>query len=86
VRRDIAAGCDLVLLNKFGKLEAVNSGLAEAFRAAIEADVPVLTSLSPASEAAWQTFATPLFVTLNADPGEIDAWWRSVRSPVRVAV
>jgi glutathione S-transferase len=30
VQRDIAAGCDLVLLNKFGKLEAANSGLADA--------------------------------------------------------
>jgi hypothetical protein len=84
VRRDIAAGCDLVLLNKFGKLEAANSGLADAFRAAIEADVPVLTSLSPAWEAAWKIFAAPLFVTLRADPVEIDAWWQGVRSPVRM--
>jgi hypothetical protein len=86
VCRDIATGCDLVLLNKFGKLEAANSGLADAFRAAIEADVPVLTSLSPAWEAAWTRFAGPLFVPLRADPVAIDAWWRGVRSPVRVGV
>jgi hypothetical protein len=79
VQRGIAAGCDLVLLNKFGKLEAANSGLADAFRAAIEADVPVLTSVSPAHEAAWVKFATPLFITLLADPLEIDAWWQAVR-------
>jgi hypothetical protein len=84
VRRDIAAGCDLVMLNKFGKVEAANTGLADAFRAAIEGDVPVLTSLSPASEAAWRAFATPLFVTLPADPGAIDAWWQRVRSSVGV--
>jgi hypothetical protein len=78
VRRDIAAGCDLVVLSKFGKLEAVNSGLADAFRAAIEADVPVLTSLSPAFEAEWKAFATPLFVSLHTDPDEIDAWWQGV--------
>jgi hypothetical protein len=70
-------------LNKFGKLKAANSGLADAFRAAIEADVPVLTSLSPASEAASRAFAGPLFVTLPADPVEIDTWWQSVRSPVQ---
>jgi hypothetical protein len=63
VQQDIAAGCDLVLLNKFGKLEASNSGLADAFRAAIEGDVPVLT---PASESAWQAYATPPFVALPA--------------------
>jgi hypothetical protein len=79
VQRGIAAGCDLVLLNKFGKLEAANSGLADAFRAAIESDVPVLTSASPAHEAAWVKFATPLFITLPADPLEIDAWWQAVR-------
>jgi hypothetical protein len=84
VQRDIAAGCDLVLLSKFGKLEASNSGLADAFRAAIEADVPVLTSLSPASEDAWRAFAAPLFITLPADAVAIDGWWQRVRSPVRV--
>lgn len=85
VRRDIAAGCDLVLLTKFGKLEIANGGLADAFRAAIEADVPVLTSVSPAHEAAWAKFAAPLYVTLAADPDVIDAWWHSVRGPAPAA-
>jgi hypothetical protein len=79
VQRDIAVGCDLVILSKFGKLEAANSGLADAFRAAIEADVPILTSLSPACETAWKMFAMPLFVALHPNPGEIDAWWLGVR-------
>jgi hypothetical protein len=83
VRRDIAAGCDLVLLSKFGKMEAANSGLVDAFRAALEANVPVLTSVSPAFEAAWANFAAPLSVTLPADPDKIDAWWQAVRSPVQ---
>jgi len=84
VLRDIAAGCDVVLLSKFGKLEAAGSGLADAFRAAIAADIPVLTSLSPICEAAWQTFAAPSFVSLHADAAEIDAWWQRVRLPIRV--
>lgn len=79
VQRDIAAGCDLVLLSKFGKLEAARSGLVDAFRSAIEARVPVLTSVSPAFEAAWSEFAAPLFMTLPADPVKIDAWWQAVR-------
>src|SRR5690606_32078341 len=54
VRRDIAAGCDLVLLSKFGKLEAAGEGLAGAFAAALEAGVPVLTSVSPAFREAWE--------------------------------
>jgi hypothetical protein len=52
VQRDITAGCDLVLLNKFGKLEIAGDGLASAFRAAITAGLPVLTSVSPAHDEA----------------------------------
>ena len=55
----------------------------DAFAAAIEAHVPVLTSVSPAFEAAWAKFAAPLFVTLPADPIKVDAWWQAVRPPIR---
>ena len=79
VRRDIAAGCDLVLLSKFGKLEASGQGLRGAFAAAIEAHVPLLTSVSRPFEAAWNEFAEPLSEFLPAHPAAIDNWWRSVR-------
>jgi Protein of unknown function (DUF2478) len=80
VRRDISAGCDLVVLSKFGKLEASGTGLLNAFNAAIDADIPVLTSVSPAREQTWAKFASPSFVVLAADPVKIDEWWRLVRS------
>lgn len=80
VQRDIAAGCDLVVLSKFGKLEAAGQGLRDAFRAAIEAGVPVLTSVSPKFEREWHDFAAPLFVTLAADATAIRAWWDSVKA------
>jgi hypothetical protein len=80
VRRDIAAGCDLVLLNKFGKLEAAGGGLRDAFGAAMEAGVPILTSVSSGFAAAWQSFAAPLFVVVPADADRIDVWWNAVRS------
>src|SRR5262249_21250311 len=50
VQRDIASGCDLVVLSKFGKLEANGGGLRDAFSAAIGAGVPVLTSVSATFE------------------------------------
>jgi hypothetical protein len=80
VRRDIAEGCDLVLLNRFAKLEAERQGLMPAFAAAVEAGVPVLTSVSPAFQAAWERLAAPLFVMLPAEPDAIDGWWRAVRA------
>jgi hypothetical protein len=80
VRRDIEAGCDLVLLNRFAKLEAGREGLMSAFATAVEAEVPVLTSVSPMFQEAWERFAAPLFVMLPAEPETIDAWWRAARS------
>jgi len=79
VRGDIAAGCDLVMLSKFGRLEADGGGLRDAFAAAIEAGVPVLTSVSPPYMAKWQAFATPLFTLVPPETEQLDAWWRSVR-------
>lgn len=80
VRRDIAAGCDLVVLSKFGKLEAGGGGLAPAFAAAIEARVPLLTSVSPEFESAWARFAAPGFAVLPPQADRIEAWWDAIAS------
>jgi Protein of unknown function (DUF2478) len=83
VQRDIAAGCDLVLLNKFGKLEAAGDGLAGAFRAAITAGLPLLTSVSPAHDEAWRRFVDREFAVLPEDPGAIDLWRHAVQTKIR---
>ncbi|HET6605774.1 MAG TPA: DUF2478 domain-containing protein [Rhodopila sp.] len=80
VRRDIAAGCDVVVLSKFGKLEAAGKGLWGAFTSAAEAGVPILTSVSPSVRAAWENFAGTGVVALPADGGAIDRWLKSVRA------
>lgn len=85
IRRDIAGGCDLVVLSKFGKLEAAREGLMPAFAAAVEAGVPVLTSVSPAFREAWDRFAEPMIVALPPEREAIDGWWRSVRAAAPLA-
>lgn len=79
VQHDIAAGCDLVLLNKFGKLEAAGDGLASAFGAALAAELPLLTSVSPAHDEAWRQFARREFAVLPADPEAIELWRRAIQ-------
>lgn len=74
----IAAGCDLVILSKFGKIEAEGSGLAAAFARAIESGHPILTSVSPRFNAEWDRFAAPFYVLLPPEPEALDAWWRAV--------
>jgi hypothetical protein len=83
VRRDIAAGCDLVMLSKFGKLEADGGGLRDAFGAALDAGVPVLTSVSAAYVTAWGAFATPLFTVVAADADRLEAWREGLHPSVR---
>jgi hypothetical protein len=48
------AECDLVVLSKFGKLEAGGSGLLPVFMAARSLCKPVLTSVSDKHRAAWK--------------------------------
>ena len=78
-QRDIASGCDLVVLNKFGKLEAEGNGLADAFRAAFAAGLPLLTSVSPAQDRPWRQFADRAFTVLPADPVAIEQWRRAIQ-------
>jgi hypothetical protein len=80
VEKDIVAGCDLVLLSKFGKLEAAGHGLAEAFTMALAVDLPLLTSVSPAFETAWRAFVAPHFDILPVEVEPIETWWHTVRS------
>jgi nucleoside-triphosphatase THEP1 len=70
---------DLVVLSKFGKLEAMQKGLAAAFEAAIGAGKPVLTTVADRHRNAWQAFA-PDAIALPADEAAIQDWWRSVRT------
>jgi len=74
VRRDIEAGCDLVLLSKFGKLESGGRGLFAAFQAALDAHIRLLTSVSAAFEEPWKRLIRQSFAILPADPDKIDAW------------
>lgn len=81
---DIAAGCDLVVLSKFGKLESIGQGLGGAFKAALAAGVPVLTTVSASLMPKWTAFASPLFVSLPAEPEQIDTWLRAVAADASV--
>lgn len=84
VERGIAAGCDLVVLSKFGKLESIGQGLNGAFKAALAAGVPVLTTVSSSLMPKWTAFASPLFVSLPAEPEQIDTWLRAVAADASV--
>lgn len=80
---DVAAGCDLLILSKFGKLEAEGGGLMAAFRAAAAANIPLLTCASPSACAGWDGFAAAMVLPAAADA--LDAWLRSTTAKPRLS-
>jgi hypothetical protein len=78
VERAIREGADLVVLSKFGKQEAARSGLCDAFRAAIQSGLPILTAVSPALAEPWRQFAGSLSAFLPADIAALEAWRQNV--------
>lgn len=74
----IEAGCDVVVLAKFGKLEAARSGLLDAFAAAAERDLPIVTSVAPMFTSDWLRYSAPLSRLVDARPDALDAWWRAL--------
>jgi nucleoside-triphosphatase THEP1 len=72
------AASDLVVLSKFGKLEAMRQGLAAAFLAAFSAGKPVLTTVSGKHRDAWRAFA-PDAVSLPAEDAALQQWWRGLQ-------
>lgn len=69
--------CELLILSKFGKLEAAGGGLFPAFAAAVEAGKPVLTTVSAKHLAAFDAFV-PDALTLPADMAALQDWWTAL--------
>ncbi|MGO4558262.1 DUF2478 domain-containing protein [Mesorhizobium sp. 2RAF21] len=67
---------DLVLLSKFGKLEAMREGLWPVFSVAVEAGKPLLTTVSARHFDAWKAFA-PETLWLEPNGQSIAAWWQA---------
>lgn len=76
VERAVAAGVDLVIVNKFGKQEARGHGLRSVIAEALLSDIPVVFGVSRLNLDACLDFAGGRFTQLAADPDAIVAWCR----------
>jgi Protein of unknown function (DUF2478) len=74
----IAAGADLVIINRFGKLEAEGEGLISLIKQAGDADIPVLIAVPEHRFAAWIRYSEGMSVRLACHRGALDLWWQSV--------
>jgi nucleoside-triphosphatase THEP1 len=69
------AESDLVVLNKFGKLEAMRQGLWRVLETSVAAGKPLLLALSEKHAAAFRAVA-PDAAWLEPEQAALDAWWR----------
>jgi nucleoside-triphosphatase THEP1 len=73
----------LLVVNKFGKIEADGGGLREAIADAVCLGIPVLVGVPMRNLDRWRAFAGSLSVELPADAAAISDWLESQGLPVR---
>jgi hypothetical protein len=74
----IAGGSDLVIISRFGRMEAAGGGLAGLITCAVNAGIPVLIAVPEHRFAALVKFADGMNVRLACRRDALDRWWRSV--------
>jgi nucleoside-triphosphatase THEP1 len=72
--RALAAGADLLIVNKFGKQEAEGRGFRPVIGAALAAGVPVLTAVKGGNRPAFDAFADGMAEAVPPDLEAILAW------------
>lgn len=74
----MSEGADLVIINRFGKLEATGGGFVDEIRLAVAADIPVLIAVTDQRFWMWTRFCAGMTVKLACSREPIEAWWRAV--------
>ena len=77
----IAAKVDLIVINRFGKAESHGGGLLTALTAAIEAGIPVLTTVREPYVEAWRDFHRGMAADLAPNLKAVTAWCLSAARP-----
>lgn len=76
----------LLVINKFGKIEADGGGLRQAVAEAVELGIPVLVGVPARNLDRWRAFAGALAVELPADFSAIAEWLQTHGLPVAPSV
>ena len=76
----------LLVVNKFGKIEADGGGLRGAIAEAVSKGIPVLVGVPARNLDRWRAFAGPLAVELPVDSSAIAEWLQAHGLPVASGV
>lgn len=75
-----AGGTDLLVINKFGKIESEGGGLRDVIADAVLRGIPVVIGVPMRNLDAWNAFAGPLAELLEPSWSELEDWI-SARTP-----
>jgi hypothetical protein len=75
----------LLVLNKFGKVEADGGGMCDLMAKALERGIPVIIGVPARNLDAWRNFAGEFSVELSGDAGQIGEWLAVLESRQRRA-
>jgi hypothetical protein len=78
VQNGIVAGSDLVVINRFGKLEAQGKGLLDELAQAVAADTPVVIAVPQHRFEDWLRFSGGMSVKLGCCSSSLHQWWNAV--------
>lgn len=76
LRRAMAERVDLLIVNKFGKLECKGGGLTHEMMSAAADGIPVLTTVREDHLDRWGELMGGAAVLLRPEWREIEGWWR----------
>lgn len=78
-------GADILIINRFGKLEKEGKGLLFLVEQALSADIPVLIAVPDLHLDGWMEFSGGLGRQLACDAASLVQWWSDLadREPIR---
>ena len=85
LRAAIDKPLDLVVINKFGRMEADGGGLAGEIGQVVAAEQPLVIGVPQRFLDAWNAFAGGLDVKVACQRSAVDAWWQSVEASAPAA-
>ena len=68
---------DLLVVNRFGRLESEGAGMIAEIGAAVAEDEAVLIAVPLRYADAWNAFADGLDAQIRPEISELDRWWRA---------
>jgi len=76
---------DLVVVNKFGRMEAEGGGLVGEIGAAVAAELPLVVGLPSRFRDAWEAYSGGMAETVPCSREALDGWWVRLRAPKAAA-